>query len=603
MATNARIEFNIVTLYTITKLLEVGITADTSLRGNSDLPNTASAGGSADTVYLDPVNGSDANDGSTKALSVLTMSKARAQITALSRNTIHIFTTDSNKDLAFTDPITVLTTVPPLLRNLQVEAGHTAVVTFGDGGGYSVSATGANFLEVNGLGFIGNISSHLLGSTGAPPPLLTLEWCEFDNSGGRCVTGNADLVADKCIFKCRSADTSIVAVGSPGITVAVDISNSIFIATESGITAITVSTLGAGTETWDVSFNTYYNCSSVYQNYVDTTSIVVTANHSHVVHRCGTLNKYIGTNSISMAWASSLINSLALGIGTLGTGNSLNQDPLFLDEEQEDFRLAHIGRTVNGANYPKNSPAIGIGSGGKDAGAYDHSYSAAAPTFDAFEIGTKDAYERYSYRPRRSKYQKFSNIKGFSFSTFDFVRAEIDITFASNYWLGNEYSAGLKRVLNSSGLMYYYPNGTDGIISDSAWTFVSLTEIALSISDTMEIDFYKGFIIELTWKIDPAPTILTGYYRILSNTATNLTLEKVRGDQFVSVGLNPQSGKIQYLPVILDMANIDMVSEYFSNDDDNAELFKPWFQVNVAEEPAEFHSRTIKLVETFEESL
>jgi hypothetical protein len=72
----------------------------------------------------------------------------------------------------------------------------------------------------------------------------------------------------------------------------------------------------------------------------------------------------------------------------------------------------------------------------------------------------------------------------------------------------------------------------------------------------------------------------------------------VRGDSdFSDAGATAHSVQVLYLPVLLDMSSVELISEYYSDDDTN-DTFKPWYQDDAADHISEFHSRKLILEQT-----
>lgn len=117
------IEYAIMRNWIINQMNAVGPTGDTNIRPNSSLPNTSSSGGSdANTIYLDPINGDDADSGFTDVLAKKTIINALTVMTG-TRHTLHILS--SGTDIEWTEE-TNISFSPAFDYEIQVAEGKTA---------------------------------------------------------------------------------------------------------------------------------------------------------------------------------------------------------------------------------------------------------------------------------------------------------------------------------------------------------------------------------------------------------------------------------------------------------------------------------------------
>ena len=597
------IEYNIVTPYTLTQNNTIGPTADTGERASGDLPHPGAATSSTDanTIYVDPVNGSDANSGQTLAAAKASLAgviPSSAGIVTATRPNVHLQVSGGSGEYAMSETVTGFTDLDIDLLTIQAHPGQTFTVTFTGTGGYIL----LNNLTINGVKFVSNNEIFAMSSSD-----LTLEWAWLESADRVVSSSNAArtlTATDSALVRTEyvgGSGEAVAALGCRNLT----LTRTICVA-PNDLQQIFI--LGSAEPTnpvvLDIDFATFIGGAKALSLQNTAGTITTTSFDSSIFHRIGTLVAYDGSSGSSSTTTitRSLINTQSNGVAITSTGaNVFNRDPLFLDEALLDFRLAHRGRSVNGVPYPMNSPAVGIGLSSADAGAYDMTYSAGNPTSDTFTFPGDLGPDAVKYRRRRSNFQKFESIRGYNFATWDETRHEVEISLPSKYWTGSDFAYDFLDLINSDGLKRFHPQGVDGLFDGAVtFTYVSDTEIQLTtLARNLRVNQLKGWVMKLDFRNAIDTEDEQGFYRVVSNTATNLTVEYIRGDPFTMSSQAPRTCIALYLPVILDMPDGELVSEYYAEDETN-DVFKPWYKDDSDENPAEFHTRTLKLCETYE---
>src|SRR3990172_2255303 len=131
MAT-AKLEYDITTPYTVTVVDSPGVTTNQTLRPIAALPhpNAQNVTNDINTIYLDPIAGSDANTGFTLALSKKTLAGALAAVTAV-RYVIHIQPTTATESTL--NATLGAHTAVGACRIIQVASGRACTLRILDG--------------------------------------------------------------------------------------------------------------------------------------------------------------------------------------------------------------------------------------------------------------------------------------------------------------------------------------------------------------------------------------------------------------------------------------------------------------------------------------
>jgi hypothetical protein len=591
------IEYNIDTPYTITATNAVGPTTDTTIRPNSDLPwpdarstgtpdyDTINKDNDANTIYLDPENGDDANGGTDLSSDAkLTFASALAAVTA-TRHTIHIEGT-STSATTLAETLSGETAMTTNLDNIQVASGQTCVFTM----------TGGNYAWANPTpGIIHGLEVVQTGENDAPfESGNQYEYCKLDVPQHLIVMATGSMVFNNSIGIVRSGSTGAEPISTQAKNVTI---------TESVIyglgSATTMADIGQASQvlTIDIQHFVAIGFTNVFNVINAVTSITTTANDSHIIHNCGTIWLDSSGNSVSTTITNSLLNVASGGAADItDSTNVRDQNPLFLDQDNFDFRLAHIGRTVDGVNYPVTSPAVGIGL--SDAGAWLHTYSAGSETESTFTFLDDIGFDSVKLIGERSNYQKFQDIQGRYFNTHDGVNYRVELELSRRYYTGNSWSYELLEICRQTGAMRFYP--ADYLPSGTSGTVVTVnddTEIDITgLTRGLDTNQLVGWIISIKWTGTGAGT---GWWQVGSNTSSRLSdMVHVRGSTgWSAVGATVTSVANPYLPVLLDANSITLISEYYSDDDTN-DTFKPWYQDGTDEHVSEFHTRKIILRQT-----
>lgn len=596
------LEYAISTPYTVTEDEAVGPTSDTALRASGDLPHPGSATSSTDanTIYLDPVGGSDSDSGATQALAKLTFAGAMAVVTA-TRSTIHIQGT-TGTDQTLSHNLTGTYNFDADLVNIQVHPGQTCTITVTGNGEY----TQASDVTVNGLKIV------FTGSTGwaMSSSTLTLQWSDIrldtgslnSSSGSDALTltrskviraGFATGDSSTLALGCRTLNvTRSIVAAPPGLAQA------IILGSASGGTACVLNVNG-------MVISGGAKGISLRQTVAATT---VTAFKNVIIDKVGTAIDHDGAGVSSpdaIPATYCLVNAGSLGIMTLtSTTNLQNKDPLFLDEGQFDFRLAHRGRTFDGVPYPTNSPAVDTGETGADMGAFEVTYTAGAVTSETLTLPDDLAYE-VDRRRVREGFERFKDIRGFTHAAWDSLRSGYVFAFTGggDQFAGSDFTFDLEDVAFREGLVRWWPNGTSSYVWSADWTQSNLDTAAQTITATLT-DLARalrknanvGWICRVTFNDGVGDR--TVYARIVSHTATAVNLERVRGDSFSSLASTAAVACI-YFPCILDMDAIESKAKSWS-EDTSVSNQKGLYKASADDLNGEFHATTFTITETYE---
>lgn len=631
MATG-KIEYNIEVPFIVTENNAVGPTADTALRPNSSLPNILSTGGAdINTIYLDEAGGNDANSGFTFALAKKTWNAALAVISA-ARPTIHVQTsTGTDSQLSVTLGST--TALPADLLNIQVEAGQTARLMLNDFG-YTAGGAAGEPKEFNGFEIVTNTANldPVLAVTHLDS-ILRFKWSRFeaqlkvfDLDKGVSAFSTAFITADS-IFVSRSLDTvdSIAKdqflIHAPD-TIAIAPVRSIFQHNTPKSSQSTAFRCRVFSPT---------NCLFTgFDRVVKANSASVVTFTDCIVQKSSTLATWVTSGSGSATGSLLNVDRLTLATDNVSTfdisdpDNRFNQDPLFLDETNRDFRLVHVGRTVNGVNYPINSPAVGIGASGTDAGPFITSYTPLSADLKTLLYEEGFGFDSVDVNLIRANYQEFSDIQSRYHNTWDDVQYEVKFKLTKKHFIGNSFSYEFGAMFRSKGVKRFFPYGDAGFFgAPVTFSVIDATNIDFTtnlpdlvfpdgsaVQEDLGINAFVGWIAVLTW-FAPAPPgppeAKTGFFEILSNTATALELEHIRGDSDITNGTD-FFGNILYLPVHVSMKSLGMTSEYYSEGESTTtgnNDIRPFYRVGKVDpggrQSAEFHMRNWTLRQTRED--
>ncbi len=627
MATT-KVEYDIETPWTVTRNNWVGPTAVVADRPNSFLPHSAARSNGtpdfdtinvlndANTIYMDPFDGSDSNTGTTlNTDAVLTFSKAESLIT-VTRQHIHIeifdtgthgfASTFSELDLdgGFPNPV-------PLdanLRTIQVASGQTSKGTFTSDnvfGFYSITAP----LAIHGLEVDQPTQLALLFLVADAGSTLTVDYCKISASIGCFQSNSVATTYNKSIFESFGGFYLALA----GVSTQT-IRNCIF-KPRTGAIIDSIAIRTATGATIDFEHNLYIGMLHVYDTTIP--GLIITNNHSHIIQNCTAYQPSDSTGHVLAE--NSLINvGVPIHPDATNSTNVLNQDPLFIDEaaglagDPTGFQLAHVGRISNGFNYPKNSPAVGIGQ--SDAGAWDYTYVQGAETVNTFELDPADGYTQAAPM-ERVNYQKFNDILGAARNTWDGVIWVVDFKFGSKYFFGGDPSYQFLRMFRSKSFKRYYPYGNDGLFGAMLGVTSPATDQinfgsnipgreinGTPIAGTKETipDTYIGWTMKVSWTDSGSKT---GWFEIQTHTDKTFTLLHIRGDVDFNAG-SAITANITDLPIILAMKTLPLAADYESEDETTGTV-KPFFLKGDTDaegnQSGEWHLRKFRFEQTRED--
>lgn len=583
----ARFEWNIQTPWTLTDDTIVGATTDASVRPAASLPRPGSETSSSDanTIYLDPVSGSDANTGFTTALAKLTIAGAVAAVTS-TRDTIHIINeaATGSTNLQFSSTLTNVE-----LLNIQSKPGKRPII-IGTGNEATTDLAANNNLsddfKINGIEFQrvrflvnGDRFGHyctmdgcgwVQPSTGNPGIWTFRNSLFVDTSvrGFEASTINArTLTID--MASCVLVDSSINFTEASNVsqTLTLSIENNTFIR----------STIGSGNST------------------AVATTITTTLNRSNIwIATTGIVDGTGALPATTSPATYSLFPTIPGGGTRLITTDPTNIhgfNPLFLNEAGGDYRLAHVGRqTSSGVYYPLTS--VAVGAGGTEIGAFQLSASQGPETVESLEIPVDWGWKIVTLERELVNYQEFNDLSTKYNNSHDGGCPRIQFELEPTAWVGSDFSMDFCKFLDYNGPARYYPNGDEGIFGAvTAMELDTTVDPPTILLDTpapraLRPDFFKGWVAVFD---DGSGE---GWFEILSHTGLVLTTQYLRGfDYTATPNLYGGTGTIQYMPCRLAMSAAQITAEYYSEYDHPT--FLPWHKAADAEGVEEFHTRTI----------
>ncbi len=607
-----KIEYDILTPWTITPFFILGPTKDTTIRPNSALPNTASSSGvDPTTAYLDPGGGDDANSGLTFALA----KKTWAAAAAIGRTTLHIqnsLGTESSMSVTLTDELGTL--LPNGLRFIQVAAGQLAKLTI-SGIGFYILTPVLQDAVINGLELIGE--STVSGPIRAVNTNIRFEWCQIEGINNPLDTDGALLVS----MVLEVSSCIIIAKGSSPFAIKSQVRNNLKVEHSA---LVNLGTAVTGMQINPQATLDWRNCVILgFENVYDIASaspVTITAMQSHIFHRCVNIVQQPALQVIPLLGCFMNVES-TLGADVSDPENTLNGgDPLFQNEVGLNFRLMHVGEDASpGVKYPITSPAVGAGRSGVDAGAFIVTRVQGAEEQNTLTYDPNFGFDKVEVTLVRSNYQGFNDIQGRFHNTWDDVQYEVKFKLKRKDFTGNDFSYNLATAFRSKGFKRFYPYGDDGLFSALiACTVIDATNIDFTtnlpdvtkvdgsgaVQEDLGVNAFTGWVVQIDWTDSGAKS---GFFEILSNTATALELKHIRGDSDITSG-SDFSANILYLPVQLAMKSLDLDSEYYSESDNTGtgnDDNKPWlrrgFESSEDMQNAEFHTRTWILRQTREE--
>ena len=636
-----RIDYDIVQPFTVTQLNDIGPTAVLAFRNNSDLPHPAARSSGApdfdtinldndaNTIYLDPDSGNDANTGTDLSSdAILTLTRAWVLLSA-ARPNLHIEGT-INSTWILTQDWTVAAD-NSFVEQIQCAAGQTGTINSTDytqaEGPFRPQNTSLIF-ALDGIKIVdtksdfsvfGKLPGFIMPNAAATT--MHLKFCDiqafkdgvrFNNVGVNTVNFENNVIRQEVPIPEIGGGVSGILLDVIGGGFTWNVKNNIIIGVD-GITNIALSSLG--TSTLNMDHNTIVGCDFVYGD-LDLTAHTI---HSNIYQRIGVLASEDVTPTLTIT--NSLINAGSTG-GTDITSatNVVDQDPLFIDEAgglATGFQLFHVGRsTSDGTPYPQNSPAVGIGL--SDAGAWDFTYAPTAETLNSFALLLNDGYD-FTAIPERQNYQAFNNIKGRFYNVWDDLNWKIPFSFKEKYWHGHDQTMRFRSMFQSKSLLRYYPEGDDGLWGTGgiSVTVNTATQIdtgtnipprilpdgsTLSGSDQLRLNSLRGWILNITWTDGGAQS---GFFEILNHDASEINLEHIRGDSDITSGSGFMANVV-YLPVLLDMSSVTLYNEFGTENeiDGIQQAWQPQGSVTLeGTSSAEFHFREFVLRQTREEPL
>lgn len=192
-----KIEYNIDQPWTVTQNNIIGPTKDVNFRPESALINPASnviTKDNVDTIYLDPINGSNSNTGFTLELAVRTFDEAVSKITSSGRTYIHIDVLPLS--LKSTFPTTTFDVTSPTPAGITKSSDNSLWVTTSHP---PVVATDIQNIEVDGT------FKSVIPTIGIVDPLSAVIGVTIDSSGHLWIT---ETLGPKKIYKIT--DTGIL---------------------------------------------------------------------------------------------------------------------------------------------------------------------------------------------------------------------------------------------------------------------------------------------------------------------------------------------------------------------------------------------------------
>lgn len=602
MATG-KIEYGIRSVWSETALRALGPTVSEAFRGSAQLPHPGAATSTTDanTIYLDPIGGSDANSGFTLAAAKLTLAGALAVI-SVTRPNLHIQRASGEGVYSLTQHLSSATVnLDADLLVIQVHPGQ--ICTINQTGGTYVQQ---NNLTINGVKWI-HSSADILSSSNFN---LTTEWA-WMQSPRRVLSGSsggANLDTTDSVFLRTESDIEDEVIAWAGDSIVMG-HTVVMDAVNNSASLMVLGAATVGTVNLDLDFCNFIGAEKAISLTHSSGDLTGSATNC-IFHNVGTAIEYDGSDATPQAIeiSNSLVNVRTPGTAAvLGDDNVYDKNPLFADELGFDFKLWNVGLEAPQLSfyaipryYPQNSPAVGIAVGGLDAGASQFSYAISGNNSKTLTFPDGFAPEAVKLTRIRSGYQQFKTLSGFAFATWDFMRHQIEITMPGNYFVGGDFALDYADFLFASGLARFYPQGDDGVCGTATvvWNNDPDTPlILLTLSRDTRNNQFMGMVVQIDWEL--ATVAKQTFVRIIWGEGSGYVTQFIRGDTPDVMDGGVGTAKVLYYPVILDGESTELVSEIYSEDEDTV-VQKPWYKGEDDEHVSEWHTRTIRLVETLE---
>lgn len=633
-----RLDYNIRDLWESEELNVIGPTADSNFRTTSDLPHP-SAGtdpNDAQTIFLDPVGGDDADSGFTFSLAKKSFDAAWNACTA-ARPYLHIrLSTGVDVEM-----VVALGTeqVNTDVLSIQVHQNQNATLKLMGGTQYrGNSSCVAHNLTIYSEGNLYQSRSLVVNR---------YEWCHHIHYNIKATDISFvgyDFESEVSIFE-RRPDTepfetsTVIPVPPTGSIVG-------RVGTGDDCTLLRCividkspvqTTVVDGNASLDIQHCAIINANNVIG--AGLSSVVFTDN---IVHRCVHM---VDPTHVAAPYAVSrnLLSVRHTDNITVDGSNVLRQDPLFLDEFNDDYRLAHVAwyRTTNQSDaaisfpvgrlrFQKNSPAVGIGDGGSDAGPHIVTHTWDQEYADSLTFPENMGWEAIDSNKTRTAYQKYDTLRGNARQSFDALQFDVKLKLSGKYYTPENFAEHLSEIAGSRTDMRFHPNGDDPVAPDTTrtgdvmlfavssgfhggvWDGVPFELVVLySAADfdpdggVLRPDFFKGWIARVVGQQTSTATDLEGYYEIVhhynadfgGNPFIWFYLKHKRGDDISLFGLPGDVGQrelyVQYLPCLYDTQRVNLISEY-ARERETTGRVKPFWKGKTY---AKFHTREIPLVQ------
>ncbi len=475
-------------------------------------------------------NGDDADDGSTPALAVLTLTKAITQLGVLGRTTIQVIRNGAVGDLDFT--VTTAETIPAA-KNLQCELLEECK--------FIITGVGAAFLLGAGAAINGIFVEFLTGG-GLSAPSASIENCKL-TSTDIVINDSIGVTIDYSIIKGVAGG---IITGGTGATVSIN--NSIIMSDTGALINVTAGTdvdytinvdrcllLTTGVSTGVTAFAEFLGFltyTSTLTINADSSFVLTDLLHNSVFADSDVYSVDINTDFCSLSTtAIEQVSGNFATITLINTNALINTtSPLFINQVQgianadaESLRLQAKGKaTSTGGKYQLNSPLIGAGLAGVDVNPWDETTTGPVRTFASLSTIHYPASDYSKSRPF-NKPILIKDLVGGIHTKYTGRSREFNLGWGS----GDKYASNndldtLEEVTADTGSIRWYPRGIGNTIYDlgqkGSFLATSATE------GTFTPDIIPGIPMKIN-KWQGAWIIILGkHYRISSNTVSKFIL-------------------------------------------------------------------------------
>jgi len=290
---------------------------------------------------------------------------------------------------------------------------------------------------------------------------------------------------------------------------------------------------------------TLYNCDTGIDLTNSALSTVTIKNN--ILYKCGNDIATVDADGLEVQYC--ILGSNRSSQVTVDANSKENIDPLFVDENGEDF---HLMRKANG--YFVDSLAIDLSDDSRDCGAWDVSDVLASTTWDSLYF--LDPPKSGSIDVEAVNIVSNQDVKGNLRESFDALKRTFIFDFTD--YVRRHQTFQLINLYNDTGSMRFYPLGEDNSILEQVSEF-DINIATMKATITSEVPLPKNWL-QGWWLVLTMGGVEKHFY-IVSNTNYTITLENKYG--YLGLWDGMFSGKISYILVRVVHSPLSLKFDYF----------------------------------------